>query len=201
MMCCALILFKKKVRAGLNFSIRTNNTNIIICLWSHLHDYLTELVIIRWELLILLFQCNELLRLGVWYWWRASNSWDTTSQTQVFSRSVGEPVDPIFIGSTRRSRLHPQIWIKIWMGRRIVPISLPQSAIIGFLKIPSVKKSSNAIQENNNLQNKMNERTYHKVLSTVVHELPHPLLAILTPHMHLYKQLHWTRFTSKRRNL
>jgi len=47
------------------------------------------------------------------------------------------------------------------MGQRIVPISLPQPAIIGLLKIPSVKKSSNAIQdaiqENNNLQNKMNE--------------------------------------------
>ena len=67
------------------------------------------------------------------------------------------------------------------------------------------KKSSNAIQdaiqENNNLQNKMNERTYHEVLSTVVHELLHPFLAVLTPHMRLYKQLHWTRFTSKRRSL
>jgi len=47
----------------------------------------------------------------------------------------------------------------------------------------------------------MNERTYHEVLSTVVHELLHPLLAVLTPHMRLYKQLHWTRFTSKRRSL
>jgi len=90
-------------------------------------------------LLILLFQRNELLRLGVWYWWRASNSWDTTSRTQVFSRSVGEPVDSIFIESTRQSLLHPQIWIEIWMGRWIVPISLPQPAIIGLLKIPSVK--------------------------------------------------------------
>ena len=127
------------------------------------------------------------------------------SRMQVFSRSVGEPVDPVFIGSTRRSRLHPQIWIEIWMGRRIVPISLPQSAIIGLLKISSVKKSSNAIQdaiqEINNLQNKMNERTYHEVLSTVVHELLHPFLAVLTPHMRLYKQLHWTRLTSKRRSL
>jgi len=47
----------------------------------------------------------------------------------------------------------------------------------------------------------MNERTYHKVLSTVVHELLHPLLAVLTPHMRLYKQLHWTWFTSKRRSM
>jgi hypothetical protein len=79
-------------------------------------------------------------------------------------------------------------------GSRIVPISLPQPTIIGFLKIPSIKKSSNAIQdaiqENNNLQNKMNERKYHEVLSTIVHELLHPLLAVLTPHMRLYKQLH-----------
>jgi len=122
-----------------------------------------------------------------------------------FQPSVGEPVDPIFIGSTRRSHLHPQIWIEIWMSRQIVPISLSQPAIIGLLKIPSVKKSSNAIQdaiqENNNLQNKMNERTYHEVLSTVVHELLHPLLAVLTPHMRLYKQLHWTRLTSKRCSL
>jgi len=180
-------------------------TSIVTHLWSHLHDYLTKLIIILWELLILLFQCNELHRLAVRYWWRASNDWDTTSWTQVFSRSVGEPVDPIFIGSTRRSHLHPQIWIEIWMSRQIVPISLPQPAIIGLLKIPSVKKSSNAIQdaiqENNNLQNKMNERTYHEVLSTVVHELLHHLLAVLTPHRRLYKQLHWTWLTSKRRNL
>jgi hypothetical protein len=47
----------------------------------------------------------------------------------------------------------------------------------------------------------MNERTYHEVLSTVVHKLLHPLLAVLTPHMHLYKQLHWTRLTSKRHSL
>jgi hypothetical protein len=47
----------------------------------------------------------------------------------------------------------------------------------------------------------MNERTYNEVLSTVVHELLHPLLAVLTPQMRLYKQLYWTRLTSKRRNL
>jgi hypothetical protein len=42
----------------------------------------------------------------------------------------------------------------------------------------------------------MIERTYHKVLSTVVHELLHSLLAVLTPYMHLYKQLHWARIIS-----
>jgi hypothetical protein len=66
----------------------------------------------------------------------------------------------------------------------------------GYYRSPEnfFKKSSyaiqDAIQENNNLQNKMNERTYHEVLSTVVYELLHPLLAVLTLHMRLYKQLH-----------
>jgi hypothetical protein len=32
----------------------------------------------------------------------------------------------------------------------------------------------------------MIERTYHEVLSTVVHEMMHPLLAMLTPHVCLY---------------
>jgi hypothetical protein len=31
------------------------------------------------------------------------------------------------------------------------------------------------------------DRTYHKMLSTVVHVLLHPLLAVLTPHVRLYK--------------
>jgi hypothetical protein len=36
----------------------------------------------------------------------------------------------------------------------------------------------------------MIEQTYHEMLSTVVHELLPPFLAVLTPHMRLYKQLH-----------
>ena len=36
----------------------------------------------------------------------------------------------------------------------------------------------------------MIERTYHEVLSMVVHELLHPFLAILTSHVRLYKQLY-----------
>ena len=84
---------------------------------------------------MLLFQSHELLRLGARYWWRAPNDWDITGHPQVFGRSVGEAVDPIFIESTRRSYLHPQIRIKFWMGQRIVPISLPQPSIIGLLKI------------------------------------------------------------------
>jgi hypothetical protein len=68
-------------------------------------------------------------------------------------------------------------------------MSLPQPAIIGLLNF-FLKKSSYSIQENNNLQNKMIEQTYHEMLSTVVHELLPPFLAVLTPHMRLYKQLH-----------
>jgi hypothetical protein len=60
---------------------------------------------------------------------------ETTGRPQVLGRSVGEPVQPIFIGSTRRYYLHPHIRIEIRMGRRIVPKSLPQPTIIGLLKI------------------------------------------------------------------
>jgi hypothetical protein len=109
-------------------------TCIISHPWSNLHDHLTELIIIRRELFILLFQGHELLRLCARYWWRALNGWDTTSRPQVFGHSVGEPVDPIFFRSTRRSHLHSQIRIEIRMDRRIVLISLPQPAIIGLLK-------------------------------------------------------------------
>jgi hypothetical protein len=47
----------------------------------------------------------------------------------------------------------------------------------------------------------MVERTYYKVLSVVVNELLHPLLAVLTPHVRIYKQLHWALLMSKRRSL
>jgi hypothetical protein len=60
------------------------------------------------------------------------------------SRSVGEPVNPIFIGSTRRSNLHPQIQIEFRMGQRIVPI--PQPAIICILKIKKVIIIFNSIK-------------------------------------------------------
>jgi hypothetical protein len=47
----------------------------------------------------------------------------------------------------------------------------------------------------------MSEQTYHEVLSMVVHELLHPLLAVFTSHVRLDKQLHWARLMSKRRSL
>jgi len=109
-------------------------TCIITHPWSNVYDHLMELIIIRRESFILLFQGHELLKLDARYWWRAPNGWDTTGRPQVFGRSVGEPVDPIFIESTRWSYLNPQIQIKIRMGRRIVSISLPQPAIIGLMK-------------------------------------------------------------------
>jgi hypothetical protein len=86
------------------------------------------------------------------------------------------------------------------MGQSIVPVSLPQPIIIGLLKI---KKNNHHIQFNkhNNLQNKMVEQTYHEMLSTVVNELLRPFLAVLTPHVHIHKQLHRARLTSKRRSL
>ena len=46
-----------------------------------------------------------------------------SSQTRFFS---GPPDDPTSIHKS---------WIEIWIGRRIVPISLPQPAIIGLLKL------------------------------------------------------------------
>jgi hypothetical protein len=103
-------------------------------MWFNIHNHLAELFIICWEALVLLLQGHKLLRLGAWYWLGAPNDWDTTGRPQVLGRSVGEPIHLIFIGSTRRSYLHPQIRIEIWMSRRIVPISLPQPAIIGLLK-------------------------------------------------------------------
>jgi len=39
------------------------------------------------------------------------------------------------------------------------------------------------------------------MLSTVINELLRSLLAVLTPHVLLHKQLHRARFTSKRRSL
>ena len=111
---------------------RKRRTCINTHLWSNVHDHLVEVLIIRRELSILLFQGHELLRLGARYWLGAPNGWNITGhRPQVLSCSIGEPIHPIFIGSTGRSYLHPQIR----MGRRIIPISLPQPAIIGLLKM------------------------------------------------------------------
>jgi len=111
-------------------------------MWSNVHDHLAELFIIHRRLLVffdemsrVLLQGHELLRLGARYWLGAPNGWDTTGRLQVLGHSIGEPVHPIFIESTRQSYLHPQIQIEIRMGRRIVPIYLPQPAIIGLLKM------------------------------------------------------------------
>ena len=96
------------------------------------------MVVFFGELSRVLLQGHKLLRLGARYWLGAPNGWDTTGCLQVLGRSVGETVNPIFIGFTGRSNLHPQIRIEFRMGQRIVPISLPQPAIIGLLKIKKV---------------------------------------------------------------
>jgi hypothetical protein len=103
---------------------------------------LTELFIIRWELLIffgemsrMLLQGHKLLRLGARYWLRAPNDWDTMGHPQVLDRSVAEYVHPISIRYTRWSCLHLRIWVKIWLGRRIVLVSLPQLVVICLLEI------------------------------------------------------------------
>jgi len=69
---------------------------------------------------------------------------------QVLGHSVEESIHLISIGSTKRSCLHPQIQIEIQVGRRIVPVSLPQPVVICLLEIKT--KIINSIQENNNLQ-------------------------------------------------
>jgi hypothetical protein len=111
-------------------------------LWSHVHDYLTELFIICRESLILfgemghiLLQNCELLRLGARYRLRAPNGWDTMDCPQVLGHSVEESIHLISIGSTKRSCLHSQIHIEIQVGRRIVPVSLPQPVVICLIEI------------------------------------------------------------------
>ena len=120
-------------------------------LWSHVHDHLTKLLIIRrkslrffGEMGRMLLQDRELLRLGAQYQLWAPNGWDTTSRPQVLSHSVGESVHPISIWSTRWSCLHPWIRIEVRVGRWIVPVSLPQLAVICLLeiKIKTIKFNS-----------------------------------------------------------
>jgi hypothetical protein len=105
-----------------------------------------EVVVFFGELSHVLLQGHELLRLGARYWLGAPNGWNTKGRPQVLGHSVGKPINPIFIGSTKRSNLHPQIRIEFRKGQRIVPISLPQPAIIGLLKIKKVIIIFNSIK-------------------------------------------------------
>jgi hypothetical protein len=105
-----------------------------------------ELCVLRWYVIVflgelsrVLLQGHELLRLGARYWLGAPNAWNTTGRPQVVGHSVGEPVNLIFIRSTWRANLHPQIRIEFRMGQNIVPVSLPQPIIIGLLKIKKKK--------------------------------------------------------------
>jgi len=57
---------------------KRRRTCIITYLWSNVHDHLVEVLIIRRELSVLLFQGHELLRLGARYWLGAFDGWGTT---------------------------------------------------------------------------------------------------------------------------
>jgi len=103
-------------------------------------------VVFLGELSRVFLQGHELLRLSARCWLGSPNGWDTTGRSQVLGHSVGEPVHLIFIGSIERSNLHPQIRIEIQMGRRIVPISPPQPAIISLLKMKKVIIIFNSIK-------------------------------------------------------
>jgi len=87
------------------------------------------------EMSHMLLQCRKLLRLGARYRLQAPNDWDTTSHTQVLGYSIEESIHTISIASTERSYFHPQIWIKIRVGRRIVLVSLSPPAVICLLEI------------------------------------------------------------------
>jgi len=168
-----------------NKRAHTYHPFVISCSWPSsgvVHNPL-RLLILLGEMSCLLFQGRDLLRLGARHWLGAPNSWDTTGRSYVLDCSVRESIHLIFIGSTRWSCLHSQIQV----GQMIVLVSLPYRLLYVSWKLK--KKSSYSTQENNNLRNKMVERTYHKVLSAVVDALLHPPLAVFTPHMRLYKQL------------
>jgi hypothetical protein len=102
----------------------------------------------------------------------------------------GPPDDPITIH-------------KSWSKSGWVEGSSHISPSTGYYRSPENKKRNHHIQfnKNNKLWNKMVERTYHKVLSTIVNELLHLFLVIFTPHVRLYKQLCWARLMSKRCSL
>ena len=65
---------------------------------------------------------------------RASNGQSTIGHPQVLSRNVREFVHLISIGFTEWSYLHPQIQVEIWMGQRIIIVSLLQLDVICILK-------------------------------------------------------------------
>jgi len=119
----------------------TYHPSVISCSWSFggiIHNLRRELLIFFKEMSRVLLQGHKLLRMSVWYWFRVLSGWDTAGRPQVVSCSVGVSVRPISIRSTRRSCLHPQIRIETRVGRRIVPISLSQPAIICLLKIKKI---------------------------------------------------------------
>jgi len=78
---------------------------------------------------------------------------------------------------------------KFWTKPKWVEGSSPYLSLNQLLYVSwkLKKKSSNLIQENNNLQKKMVKRIYHGVLIAVVDELLHFFLAVFTSYMCLDK--------------
>jgi hypothetical protein len=63
------------------------------------------------------------------------------------------------------------------------------------------RKKSQQILKNNNLRKKNLKTTYHKVLSSTIHELVNPFLVIINSHVCFHKKLHQAWFASKNYNL
>jgi len=82
----------------------------------------------------------------------APSSWEIMGCLQELGCSVRETVHPISIGSTKQYYLQQQIRIEIWMGWRIVTVSLFQPDVICILE-----KKSQQIHKNNNLRKTMVE--------------------------------------------
>ena len=161
--------------------------------WSHVHYHLAKFII-RWESLIFSV-------IWVVCCCKAMNSWDWVLDTDWELPTVkilqvahkfsvvmlerlytwflsGPPDDP--------ASIHKSGSKYGWVERSSPYLSLNQLLYVSW-KLKNL--SSNSIQENSNLRKKMVERTYHEVLSAIVDELLHPLLAVFSSHVRLHKKL------------
>jgi len=143
-------------------------------MWSNVYDHLTKLFIIRRESLVFFSEMSHVLLQGHKLLRLGARYW------------LGAPNG---WDTTGRSQ--------------VLGCSVGEPRTPDFYRVhqtiltPSTNPDRNP---DNNLQNKMVERTYHEVLSAVVNELLHPILAVFTLHVCLYKQLYWAQLTSKRRS-
>jgi len=104
-----------------------------------LHNLQRVVYIFHWDesyvLVFLDVKGRKLRKLSAQDRLRAPNGWNTIGRPQVLGRSVREPVQSIFIGSTGRCCLQLQIQSDIWVGQMIVHISLLHPTAICLLKI------------------------------------------------------------------